>query len=241
MLRAIARLVGDIANLFDDTGDRLWFVLLGALLLQAGYWYLGSPGSTLLRLAPRSLPTALSNILWALLFLFAIPLALSWLLDLKAADIGLRWGNVRFGLAATTGVGVIAAVVLFFATTDPNIQRVYPWPGAWLGANLGRILVWAILYGFYYLSFEFFYRGFLLRALEPYWGITSAVWIQTLLSTLIHLGKPLTEVVAAIPAGLLFAALAVRSRSLFYPIMLHLFIGLGTDLFSLYHQGLLLH
>ena len=49
----------------------------------------------------------------------------------------------------------------------------------------------------------------------------------------------LTEAFAALLAGFLFAVLAVRSRSLLYPIILHLVIGLSTDVFSLAYQGLL--
>ena len=61
--------------------------------------------------------------------------------------------------------------------------------------------------------------------------------MQTVASTLVHLGKPLPETLAAIPFGLLFAVLAVRGRSLVWPILLHLVIGLSTDVWSLHHQG----
>jgi len=96
------------------------------------------------------------------------------------------------------------------------------------------------IYALYYIAFEFFYRGFLLRVVETSWGPGPAIWVQTLASTLVHLGKPMPEVLAAIPAGLVFGALALRSRSILYPALLHLSIGVATDLFSLAHQGLLL-
>jgi membrane protease YdiL (CAAX protease family) len=45
--------------------------------------------------------------------------------------------------------------------------------------------------------------------------------------------EPLPEMLLAIPFGLIFAVLALRSRSLLWPILLHLIIGLSNDLFSL--------
>ena len=79
----------------------------------------------------------------------------------------------------------------------------------------------------------------MLRVIEPVWGLSAAIWTQTLASTLIHLGKPPAETFAALFAGLLFAVLAVRGRSLLYPIVLHLVIGISTDVFVLAQQGLL--
>jgi membrane protease YdiL (CAAX protease family) len=72
------------------------------------------------------------------------------------------------------------------------------------------------------------------------WGLGAAVWLQAVASALVHLGKPLAETLAAIPFGLVFAVLAIRSRSLLWPILLHLLIGLMTDLFALHYQGWLL-
>ena len=78
----------------------------------------------------------------------------------------------------------------------------------------------------------------MLRVLADHWGLEAAVWTQALLSTLIHLGKPPAETLAAFPAGFLFALLAVRTQSLLWPILLHLIIGLVTDATVLGRQGL---
>lgn len=218
---------------------RLELLLVVAALVQVGYWYLGSPGPSLLGGAPRTLRSALTNIGWALALLLAVPATVLYLAgELKRIPVGLgRW---RLGLTLTLPLAVAALGVLYLGSGDAELQSTYPWAGAWPGRSVGTFLAWSGLYALYYVSFEFFYRGFLLAVLTPRWGLEAAAWTQALLSTLIHVGKPLTETLAALPAGFLFAFLAFRTRSLVWPTVLHLVIGLATDAFVLRRQGLFL-
>lgn len=217
----------------------LYLSLSVAVLAQVGYWYLGSPGPSLLQGAPRTLPTALSNIGWAALLLLALPAGLLYLRgDLGRVPLGP--GNWRVGLPLTLGLGLAALGALSLGSGDAALQATYPWAGGWPGRSPLHFAAWGVMYALYYLAFEFFYRGFLLSVLEAHWGLEAAIWTQALLSTLIHLGKPLSETLAAFPAGFLFAFLALRTRSLVWPVVLHLVIGLATDAFVLRRQGLLL-
>ncbi len=232
---AVKTLLVDFGRLFAKPG-KLIIYLLVMVLVEIGYWYLGSPGPELSG-APRTLSTAANNIFWAVLLLLAIPAALLRVFDDWPSGLTWRWGDRRFGLPATIVSAIVAVVLMYFGAQNPAIQATYPWVGRWAGLSIFNFIGWAALYSLYYLSFEFFYRGFMLRMLEPKWGLVSAIWVQTLASVLIHLGKPLAEVLAALPAGLIFAVLAVRGRSLLWPTLLHLVIGLSTDFFSLYFQG----
>lgn len=212
--------------------------LSAAVLVQIGYWYLGSPGPTLLNNAPRTLLSAVINIAWALLFLLVVPAALLlWRGDLGRTSFA--FGNWRIGLPLTAGLGVVLAGVIYLGSGDVALQQTYPWAGTWPGMSVWHFAAWAGLYALYYVAFEFFYRGFVIVVLEPHWGLIAAVWTQVLLSTLIHVGKPLTETLAAFPAGFLFAFVALRTRSLLWPVLLHLVIGLVTDASVLGRQGLL--
>ncbi len=205
---------------------------------QIGYWYLGSPGPSLSG-APRTLEAATVNIGWALALLLVVPGVLLYLFgDLKRIPPGL--GNWRLGLPLTLGLGLGAVLLLYVSSGDAALQRTYPWAGSWPGRSALHFAAWGGLYALYYAAFEFFYRGFVLRVLEPRWGLEAAIWTQALLSTLIHVGKPVAETLAAFPAGFLFAFLAVRTRSLVWPTLLHLIVGLATDAFILQRQGLFL-
>ena len=223
----------------DTTQVKFWLALVAGLVYQTGYWYLGSPGPQLTGASAPGLEAALINIGWALLWLLLLPLLTLRLLELP---VTLRYGlgDTRFGVTTVAMVALLALPFLYLGSTQPELQATYPWAGAWAGAAPLNLFLWIELYTLYYLAFEFFYRGFLLSSVAARWGLEAGVGVQLIASVLIHLGKPFPEVVAAIPAGLFFAWLALRSRSLLYPTLLHLFIGVATDVFSLHHQGLLL-
>lgn len=233
-------LLRDARELLPRGEALLWFGLVAAVLLQVGYWYLGSPGPTLLRFAPRDPRTALLGVLWAAVLLGLAPVAIWRAWGRSVRELGLRLGDWRAGLPLAGALALLAAPLLWLGTADPAVQATYPWPGAWAGRSVPRLLAWTGLYALYYLSFELFYRGFLLRLVTPFWGPRAALWLQATCATLIHLGKPLAETLAAFPASLLFGLLAVRTRSLLWPVLLHLAIGLVTDLASLQRQGWLL-
>jgi len=238
-LRLVLADLGELA----PRGERAkyWFLLLASLGLQAAFWYLATPGPTLLRLAPQDPVTALSSVAWSVVLLLAVPAVLYRALIGRLEWAGLRLGDWRFGLAAAVPLAVGAAVLMAFASSDPGLATTYPWPGPWAGRSLATMAIWLVAYACYYLSFEAFYRGFVLdvatRAASP----AAAVWLSVVMATLVHLGKPVVEVLAAAPASLLFAVLAVRSRSVLYPALLHLVIGLSLDVAVLARAGHLLN
>jgi len=224
-------------DLFSLLNHKLALYLVAAAVLQVAYWHLGSPGPQLLGEAQSSLGAALQNILWAALLLLAVPLALMRLLGDAPQCAGLRVGDAAFALKLLLAALVIGVPVLYLASSFPELQATYPWAGDWPGRTPLHLLAWVGLYALYYLAFEFFYRGFLLRTLEPHWGLSAALWTQTLTSTLVHLGKPLSETLGALPMGLLFGLMAVRGRSILAPFLVHLTVGVLTDVFSLARQG----
>lgn len=219
---------------------KYWFLLMLSLVLQTAFWYVATPGPTLLRFAPQEPLAAFSSVAWSVVLLLLIPAICYRLLIGPIAQAGIRVGDWRFGLSAALPLAAAAAVIMVFASSDPTLASTYPWPGPWVGATLARLGIWLVVYAFYYLAFEAFYRGFVIdvatRAASP----TAALWLSVVMATLVHLGKPLSEVIAAAPASVLFAVLAVRSRSILYPLLLHLVIGYVLDLSVLVRAGALL-
>lgn len=227
-------LAADLLALFPPNG-RLSALLTVALLLQIAYWYFGTPGPA----SPRDPLHALRWVAWAAILLGLIPLLLSRPLGLDLERLGLSEGDSREGWQAV-GIGVLVVLpIAWFAAGDPAVRLTYPWPGSWAGSSPVAFFAWAVTYAFYYLAYEFFFRGFLLRGLEPALGATGALWLQTVASTMLHLGKPLLETIAALPAGLIFGLIALRTRSIVYVTIIHLALGLATDLFSLLRSGVL--
>jgi uncharacterized protein len=209
-----------------------------ALVCQVAFWYVGSPGPRLLG-APRDLSSAITTVAWGVVLLGLVPLLALRLRRDRLAGLGFGLGDWRVAAPATALLITVALAGMWVASRDFALQATYPLPGTWPGLSAGTFLAWAGLYALYYLAYESFYRGFLLRTVERAWGLGPAVWFQTAASTMIHLGTPASETLAAIPFALITAALAVRGRSLLWPFLLHLAIGLGTDAFALAHQGAL--
>lgn len=239
VVRSVRLLLGDLAKLFAPERTRSWFLLLAMLVVQAGFWYMATPGPTLLKFATRDPVTAGTAVGWSLVFLLLLPAVIYRVVLGRLDGAGLRWGDVRFGLSAVLGVSVVAVPIIALASSDPGLALNYPWPGAWPGESPAMMLIWAAAYFMYYLAFEAFYRGFVLHGAARSMGVPAALWLQTIMATLIHLGKPLPELLAAAPASLLFGVLALRSRSILYPALLHLVIGLTLDVTLLARTGML--
>jgi membrane protease YdiL (CAAX protease family) len=239
---ALKRVLGDYASLFGLETARTWFLLAAATVLQVAFWYLSTPGPGLLRFAPRDPATAIEGIGFAVATLFLAPALLHVLTGGSLRELGLRIGDRRFGLAAIAVCAPVGMLLMVLSSgPGSGLQAAYPWAGTAIGASLAVLVVWAAVYGLYYLAFEFFFRGFLLKLLVPAVGADVALWLQAMAATLVHLGKPLPEVIAALPASLLFGVIALRSKSILYPALLHLLIGLTLDVAILARQGALLN
>lgn len=236
-LRAARLLLADLAAAAPRDARRTWFLLLASLVLQATFWYLATPGPNVLGAAGQDPLSALSTIAWTLIALGLAPLLLLRWVGGTPSEAGLRRGDARFGLAAVAACAAVAVPLLVLASSDPSLQATYPWAGAWVGERPLYLLTWALLYLLYYLAFEFFYRGFVPRFAGAAWGPDAALWLQTAMATMVHLGKPLPETLAAAPASLLFGVMARRSGSVLYPALVHWIVGITLDVAVLARHG----
>ena len=133
------------------------------------------------------------------------------------ADYGFRVGDWRLGLKYTLILCAAAGPLLYLVTQLPSMQGYYqqtsPDPWAILVNNAVHLLGW-----------EFLFRGFMLFGLMQVIG-PSAVLLQAVPFTLMHLGKPEIETLSCIFGGTLFGWVAWRTRSFFYPFLIHLFVS----------------
>jgi membrane protease YdiL (CAAX protease family) len=124
--------------------------------------------------------------------------------------------------------------IIYLASQMPDIRQEYPLSK--LLHSHHELVLW---YEFtrifvYYVAWEFFFRGFLLFGLRKQFGSMNAILIQTISSCLIHLGKPEGEILGSIILGIIFGAIAIRTRSFLYVFILHSTIGVLTDIFILF-------
>lgn len=224
-----------------DAGAARSLPILGALPGDLpGYWMRFILSFSLLGIVPA---------LAALLFRER-PAALG--LSLRVPLLKKPWFWLLVPLAA--GIGALGALspdlAAYYPYSRDLIQRVRE---TGFSSFFLHFAAYAILY---YLPWELFFRGFLLLPFafqaEPILSpaskkptaekslpsaMAALVFFQTIPSTMLHFGHPLSELLSAIPAGIFFGFLAWKTKSIFPGFFLHAAIGFGTDLFIVLSQA----
>lgn len=149
----------------------------------------------------------------------------------KLSDYGLVIGDWKLGIKS---ILILFPIILIFfllpAAYQKEIKEFYPLFRPALN-DLTTLINIEILRGIiYYSAWEFFFRGFMIFSLRQYVGDWLAILIQTIPSCLWHIGYPTGEIIMSIPAGIMFGIIAVRTKSILYPFLLHWLIGFSTSL-----------
>jgi len=186
-----------------------WFVLGGNVELTAGLFTFAS-AFVLLGLIP------------ALIVKFVFRESLS--------AYGVRSGDLAFGWKAFAVVAPVMVLLSFSASKMPEFLAQYPLNRA-AGDSPLAFAGHAIAYLAFYAGWEFGFRGFVQCGLRDEMGDWNAILVQTLASSILHIGKPLGETLGAILGGLVWGFIAFRSRSLLVPLLTHWVLGLSLDLF----------
>ncbi len=175
--------------------------------------------------------------LFAFTFFFVIP-ALIVKLGYKEnlAGFGIQIGDGNFGSRFLLIAIPVTLPFIYISSLQADFQQEYPLP-LLARESIKYLLIWECFYLFYYIGWEFLFRGYLLFGLQKKIGACWAILFQTFPSTIIHIGKPEGETLSAIIAGIVFGAVALRTRSILYPLILHYFVGISMDVFSVINSG----
>ena len=148
----------------------------------------------------------------------------------KLSEFGFRMGDKRYGFRFVAIALPVLLWAAYVGSSGSTMQAEYPLAKSAMG-YLPLFVAVEVFYLIYYVSWEFLFRGFMLFGLERKFGALTAILIQTIPSAIVHIGKPASESFGAIFAGLVFGYLAIRTRSILYPLILHAVVGIGTDVF----------
>lgn len=136
----------------------------------------------------------------------------------------------------------------------PDLSSYYPYSLTLIeyikNQGIHFLFLHYLLYFFlYYLPWEFFFRGFLIFPFLKYHvsknkqntlldkspseliPLLAIILFQTIPSTLLHFGHPFSEVISAIPAGIIFGLIAYKTRSIIPSLIFHSLIGISLDTF----------
>ncbi len=174
---------------------------------------------------------AIYEYLAAFLLMFVVPLFIVKVVFRQGlGEFGFRLGDARCGFRFVAVAMPFLLLLAYAASFDPAVQAEYPLAKSAM-QRLPLFLTVELFYLVYYLGWEFLFRGFMLFGLEERYGAVLAILVQMIPSAIVHIGKPASESFAAIVAGLVFGYVAVRTRSILYPLLFHATIGIGTDVF----------
>ncbi|MET0285793.1 MAG: CPBP family intramembrane glutamic endopeptidase [Polyangiales bacterium] len=165
---------------------------------------------------------------------FLLPAIALWASGQRVRDQAL--GSIT-GRRLLPYVGLYALVLpaLLVAALRPEFVRYYPFY-RFAGRSWLDLLGWELLYALHFVALEFFFRGWWLTQLRPRLG-SLAVYVAMVPYCMIHFTKPLLEVVAAIPAGLVLGLLAMQARSIWGGALLHVAVAWTMDALALAQSG----
>ncbi len=176
----------------------------------------------------------LSSLLWRVLAPLAVGiLVLRW----RPADLGYRLQGIGAHLPVYALLYALMLPVLVWGSSFRSFLDFYPF---YERAGEGGIGFWVYEFGYalQFVGVEAFFRGFMTFGLARRFGYL-AVPIMTVPYVMIHFAKPMPEAVAAIFAGLVLGALALRSKSFVPGVVLHVAVALTMDLLVLARTGML--
>jgi membrane protease YdiL (CAAX protease family) len=125
---------------------------------------------------------------------------------------------------------LIMPAVIVASTTDA-FRHTYPF---YRLANRSHfdLWTWESFYAAQFVSLEIFFRGFLLHGLRRALG-ANAIFVMIVPYCMIHYGKPLPETLGAIGAGIILGTLAMRTRSIWGGVLIHIGVALTMDVLAL--------
>lgn len=226
--------------------DRTAIILTSVLAISLVYYLVGSPrfferyledpaGGGIGLLAPSLYHFAVTMVLF-----FLVPAAIvkyRFREDLSA--YGWQIGDRRAGIFSLVWGVPLVLFLGWISARRPEFRLQYPLFISGLesfplrGGNITVFLLYQFTYMFYYLGWEFFFRGYALFGLRKELGVTRALFFQATISAALHAGKPVPELLAALPGGLVFGLVALRCRSLGAVIIAHWLLGVSLDFFIL--------
>ncbi|MCB0716945.1 MAG: CPBP family intramembrane metalloprotease [Bacteroidetes bacterium] len=160
---------------------------------------------------------------------FVIPVALLRLWKRRSwSELGLGLGDWK--LALTLGAAYLPIVVAgtFFLSAHADFQAAYPhYQGA--AVNWKFFVVYELLFLFYWVGWEYLWRGFVLFGTARTFGYL-AIFVQAMPFAILHMQKPLPEGLLSIVGGIALGALVWRCRSYWIAVPIHAVQMLALDL-----------
>ena len=150
------------------------------------------------------------------LLYLVIPLLITLLVFREnPARYGFTFGDWRTGLYLTLASVILVAPILLFVVQRSASMRTFYRP-------MLAGLPWTTFLNLF--GWEFLFRGWLLFGFSRKFG-PEALWLQAVPFALAHVGKPEIETLSTIFGGFAFGWVAWKTKSFFWPFLIHWFVS----------------
>ncbi|NEQ48857.1 MAG: CPBP family intramembrane metalloprotease [Leptolyngbya sp. SIO3F4] len=170
----------------------------------------------------------------SLVLFFAIPLIIiRFALHERGRAFGLGLGDWKFGIKASLVALLVLPIPVYFSSLNPEHRDFYlsGYPLELANSSVLYFALWGLTYLPHYIGWEFFYRGYIGFGFKKHMGMLGALMFQTLLTALMHIGKPEGETWGAVVGGIYLGLLAYRTRSIWYGVLFHFYLGILNSWF----------
>jgi hypothetical protein len=137
----------------------------------------------------------------------------------RPRDIGMGRGDMRLALGLAAAYLPLVAVGTWVLSADPAFQSEYPHLKS-AASDWGDFLIYEALFLFYWIGWEYLWRGFVLFGTARAFGYT-AIFVQMVPFAILHLDKPPAEAALSIAGGLALGALVWRCRAFWIAVPIH--------------------
>ncbi|MEZ4720693.1 MAG: type II CAAX endopeptidase family protein [Flavobacteriales bacterium] len=140
-------------------------------------------------------------------------------------DFGWKLGDWKFGLKASIAAIIIMPLPVYVSSMNPEHREWYPLT-TMATASAGYFALWGLSYLPHYIGWEFMFRGFAGMGFKKHYGAIGAIGIQVIITTLLHIGKPMGETWGAAVGGIYLGWLTYRTGSVWWAIIFHFYLGM---------------
>lgn len=148
----------------------------------------------------------------------------------KLSEYGLQFGDIKVGLSISLIFLSVMIILVWFVSATPAFAEKYPHLSS-AKSDWNTLFIYEAGMLIYMFAWEFIWRGFMLFGLEKKFGVY-AVLMQMIPFVILHNGKPFLETFGAIFGGIALGILALRTRSIYYCIVVHIGVMFSIDLIS---------
>jgi membrane protease YdiL (CAAX protease family) len=149
-------------------------------------------------------------------------------------DLGLRFSGFRQHAWLYAFFVVVMVPILLIVSRQSDFGAYYP-----ICSTAGRswvdFVAWEAIYIGQFVGLEMFFRGWWIRTTRIFG--TGAIFSMIVPYCMIHFGKPYLEACAALIAGVVLGSLAIRTRSIWAGVAVHVTVAVLMDVLALERKG----